>query len=112
MSCLCKRAGAVCSICGKAMKLGQRRTCRAIVPYVDGTEPAKVRVTSQCPHLLDPLGESVLLFGCGCASSKSRGVEVSVWSCRLHERCVRQTSGTRLEDETIKRCVACADRPK
>ncbi len=93
-----------------------RRLCK---PWLKGKSRAWPKPTQStaahpieiCPHLLGPIGESVKLFGCGCASSSKNGIDVSVWGCELHGKCVTFVKGTRLGDETIKRCVACGDNP-
>lgn len=70
--------------------------------------PAK----SPCEHLLSPLlGVSVLVFGQGCRSEQKNGVQVSVYRCDLHGKCVTFRRGTHLSDPTIMRCVVCPDRP-
>lgn len=70
-----------------------------------------VHVAEQCPHLLDPTEESTRLFGCGCSSERKNGIEVTVWKCARHGRCVTLERGTHLSDESIVRCVVCPDNP-
>ena len=72
--------GATCEHCGFALKRDYRngylRACKA------------QQQLSQCPHLLDPTGESAQMFNCGCASSRANGVETSVFACALYGVCV------------------------
>lgn len=69
---------------------------------------------TDCPHLLgsfDPQ-QSTLVYGCGCASTRTNGQTVTVSECALHGRCVTFSRGTHLADATIKRCVECEDNPR
>lgn len=95
--------GAKCSACGTELKRN----------YVGPVyRPCGVTVApAPCPHLGPSTGESVLIFGCGCSSSKTNGIEVTVFECDIHNRCVTYSRGNLAEGSTMKRCLGCADNP-
>ena len=97
-----------------------QRGCRCIrcgfpLPRNFGTTPIhkcrKISLRGACPHLGGALGESARVYGCGCYSEKKTGIEVGIFECDLHGRCVIFEKGTHLEDEAIHRCVVCPDNP-
>lgn len=92
--------GSACSGCGYALRKDYAtapvRQCLADTP---------------CPHLGPSTGESVLIYGCGCSSSKTNGIEVTVFECDLHQLCVTYSRGTLAEGSTVKRCLGCSDNP-
>lgn len=92
-----------------------RAWCRSAGPMPPAASPS-VAVGSrcedvvECPHLGEAVGET-LLFGCGCGSTKTNGMPVTVSACELHGRCVTFAKGTHLADVTIRRCVECDSNP-
>jgi hypothetical protein len=105
--------------CGNTMRVvpgftRYRMRCRNSPPRTEFTPPPPVAPPQTCPHLAGPTDESVLVFGCGCGSTKKNGCLTQVFECDLHQRCVPSgwtAKGTHLADETIKRCSQCADHP-
>lgn len=97
----CLSKGARCIRCGYDLKMDYQQA-----PVRACEKPAE-----PCPHFLGSTGESVLVFGCGCASDKKNGAPISVCGCELHGRCVEFNRGTHLSDETVKRCATCDDNP-
>lgn len=91
--------GVKCRHCGTIRDKARARNCTANLPK-----------PTECPHLLDPLGESVTLYGCGCSSSKKNGIDASVWGCDLFGKCVRQ-KGTHVSDPVVKLCHGCESNP-
>src|SRR5574343_616588 len=98
-------SGTPCEHCGYRLKrdytTSPQRTCRG--------QHAPQR---ECPHLLDPTGDTTRVFGCGCASSRANGIEVSVFECGLYGRCVIFPRGTHLANPTIRRCATCEKNPQ
>lgn len=104
-TCQTNRVG-FCQQCGGHVTAIQ--TCPAWLAKMAGDGFEATATPDECPHLLDPTGESVKVFGCGCASSSKHGVLTTVFECEVYGRCVPFPKGTHLETNTIKRCVNCS----
>lgn len=96
-------AGGTCRQCGYVLRRDYaappKRNCE--------TPPANNR---SCPHLLDPTGESVRVFGCGCPAERAAGFDAATYGCELFSVCLPRYKATRLSRD-VRLCVHCVHNP-
>lgn len=106
-----------CKRCGRMTRAGFLQVCNDDWPESKLPTPlglgdyVESKSRKECRYLLDPTGDSVTLFGCGCPSSRKNGVQTAVFQCSLHGRCSPHPKGTHLSDASVQRCVTCPDNP-
>jgi hypothetical protein len=107
-----------CTLCGNVLMVvpgvsNYRARCGSSQAFTGETVapagPPRRIAPHGCPHLLHPTQETVQIYGIGCKSSAA--CYTTVWSCNLYERCVPLPRGSGLADESIIRCLVCADNP-
>lgn len=116
MLAYCTIENGICTKCGGPQCVNcERQICKPSNKRKDRPQrrfhAPKVQV-SKCPHLLEPLGESVKVLGCGCGSTRKNGLDTSVWGCGLYGRCAPLARGTHLSDEAVTQCSKCEQNQK
>ena len=122
MTNFCTGEAGRCVVCGALYIEGDWQRCPSPVRLRRGSVLKRVVISKsgpyvqptpeECPHLGSSTGESALVFGCGCGASRENGIEVTVFECDLHGKCVTYIRGTLAEGSTLKRCLGCLDNPQ
>ncbi len=103
------REGLTCLRCRRPIssRIPERLRVRRCIP-----QQSNVSDGTECRHFLGATRETVLVFGCGCASAKTEGVPVTVCECELeqHPRCIVFSRGELPADSGVVRCDQCLDR--
>lgn len=97
----------VCSRCGAraprgAEPLRHRQRCAAV--------PKRPKL-APCPHLGEPTGASVRVYGCGCPSERRNGFDTATYECAQFVECLPRYNATRLSREGIALCITCEHNP-
>lgn len=90
-----------CSVCGRVFPLGCDLNTRA---------QCKVPL-KECPHFMGSSGLVMRMYGCGCSSEQTNGVEVTIGDCELHGLCCLWSKGGEPSNQEVTMCVGCKDNP-
>ena len=96
------RVGEKCHGCGYRLKRDYAETPKRECPR---------QAFMECPHLGDPTGNSVRVFGCGCPSERRNGCDTATYECAQFVECLPRYRATRLSREGIALCVTCEHNP-